>query len=74
MLAEVVIGQIFLPVFHFSAVTFSPAVIHTYIHLHVDLIKTKAKAGDLSNSNALSEIGEYCVGKYCQFFFCFRTV
>ena len=59
----------FLPEFHFSAVTFSPAVIHTYIHPHVAVIKTKVNAGDHWNSNALSEIGECCVGKHCHFFF-----
>jgi hypothetical protein len=47
MVAKVVIGQGFVPVFHFSAVTFSPAVIHTYIHLRVALIKIKGNAGDL---------------------------
>jgi len=44
---QMVIGQGFLLVSPFSAVTFSPAVIYTYIRLHVALIKTKGNGGDL---------------------------
>jgi hypothetical protein len=44
-----------------------------YFHLHVALIKTKDNAGDLWNSNTISEIWEYCLGKYCHCF-CFRRV
>lgn len=44
---RVVIGQGLLLVFDFSAHNFSPATIHTYIHLRVALIKTKSNAEDL---------------------------
>jgi len=67
--AKVALPQVFLPILLFSSVSVIPPMLHTHLHLHVARTRETSwwSPGTPETSNAVSEIGEHWIEKYCHF-------